>query len=224
MGEGVIADLVTFVVHALHDAYIVLGDLADHEEGALDAVLVQDVEDARGPDWVGAVVEGDGDLFGLVGVVLDRVGQGVRLHGLARDHLRVHGNLVVVVEREGALAVLRLAGDAHDVAGAFVVDVVAGGDGGEILAGVGPGGRVPDLPQGVVLGAELPEREGLQAEGAGGAHLVQDGDGVQEPDLVTIAGVLVNVAEMRVERVGVELDGGAGVRGSLPRFLGGDGE
>ena len=90
-----------------------------------------------------------------------------------------------------------------------VVDVVAGLDHGEVLDGIGLEGRVPDLPEGVVLGAEAPEGEGLDAEGAGGAHLVEDGDGVEEPDLVADVGVLVVVGEVGVEGVVVELDVGS---------------
>ena len=34
-----------------------LAGLADHEEGGLDVELLEDVEDARGPDGVGPIVE-----------------------------------------------------------------------------------------------------------------------------------------------------------------------
>ena len=47
MGEGVVADLVAFAIDALHGADVLLGLLADHEEGALDVVLLEDVEDLR---------------------------------------------------------------------------------------------------------------------------------------------------------------------------------
>ena len=84
-------------------------------------------------------------------------------------------------------------------------------------------GAVPDLPEGVVFRAETPEGEGLDAEGAGGAHLVEDGDGIEEPDLVADVGVVVVVGEVGVERVGSSLDVGAGVGGGLPGVLRGDG-
>ncbi len=52
------------------------------------------------------------------------------------------------------MAGLRLAGDAEDVAVAFGVDVVAGLDLCEIAERVRLEWAVPDLPQGVVFGAE----------------------------------------------------------------------
>ena len=56
-------------------ADVVLGLLADHEEGSDDVVLLEDVEDLRRPGWVGAVVEAERDLFGVVAVLRDGVGQ-----------------------------------------------------------------------------------------------------------------------------------------------------
>ena len=60
-------------------------------------------------------------------------------------------------------------------------------------------GTVPYLPQRIVFGAEAPEGEGLEAEGAGHAHLVECGDGVEEPHLVTNVRVFVDVGEVRIE-------------------------
>ncbi len=82
MGEGVVADLVAFAIDALHDADVLLGLFADHEEGALDVVLLEDVEDLRGPLGVGPVVEGERDLFGVVAVLGDGVGERIGVHRL----------------------------------------------------------------------------------------------------------------------------------------------
>ncbi len=222
VGEGVVADLVAFTVEALEQAEVVLGLFADDEEGSGDLVFLEDVEDLRGPLGIGAVVEGEGDLLGVVADVLDGVGQGVGDHLLGDDGAVVEGDGVVVVEGDLAAAGLGLAGDPHDVAFAVVVDVVAGFDQAEILDGIGLERGVPDLPEGVVLGAEAPEGDGLDAEGAGGTHLVEDGGGVEEPDLMADVGVLVVVGEVGVEGVVVELDVGLGVGGGLPGLLGGD--
>ncbi len=83
-------------------------------------------------------------------------------------------------------------------------------------------GRVPDLPEGVVFEAEALEGEGLDAEGARDAHLVEGGDGVEKPDGVLHLGVVVVVGEVRVERVVVERDLCVGVGGGLPGLLGGE--
>ncbi len=128
MGEGVVADLVAVAVDALHEADVVLGDFADHEEGADDVVLLEDGEDLRGPLGIGAVVEADGDFFGMVAVLRDGVGQRVGVHRLGDDAEVGLGDRRVVVHGEGAVAVLRRAGDAQDVAIAFGVDVLSGRD------------------------------------------------------------------------------------------------
>jgi len=128
VGEGVVADLVAFAVDALHETDVVFGDLADHEEGALDVVPLEDVEDLWGPVGVGAVVEGERDHVGLVAVLLERVGGRIGLHHLFGDHLDGDGDLVVVVEGEGAGAGLGAFDDAEDVAGALGVYGVAGRD------------------------------------------------------------------------------------------------
>ena len=206
----------------MHEADVVLGLLADDEEGSGDVVLLEDGEDLGRPLGIGAVVEADGDLFGVVAVLRDGVGEGVGVHGLGDDAEVGLGDGGVVVHGEGAAAVLGLSGDAQDVAIAFGVDVLAGRDLGEVLDGVGFEGRVPDLPEGVVFGAEAPEGEGLDAEGAGDAHLVEGGDGVEEPDWCAAVGVLVVVGEVGVEGVVVEGDIGLGVGGGLPGLLGGD--
>ncbi len=130
MGEGVIADLVAFAEDALHDGDVVLRDFPDHEEGGFDVVLLEDVEDLRGVFWVGAIVEGDGDLLGVITVLGDGVGQRIGVHGLGDDGEVLRRDGIVVVHGEGATTVLRGAGDAKNVAVTFGVYVLTGGDDG----------------------------------------------------------------------------------------------
>jgi len=73
MCEGVVADLVAFAIDALHSADVLFGLLADHEERALDVVLLEDVEDLWGPLGIGPVVEGKRDLLRLIAVERHRV-------------------------------------------------------------------------------------------------------------------------------------------------------
>ena len=173
MRVGVIADLVAVVVDALQEADVVLGDLADHEEGADDVVLLEDGEDLRSPLGVRAVVEADGHLFGMVAILRDGVGERIGVHRLGDDAEVGLGNGGVVVHGEGAVAVLGAAGDAQDVAIAFGVDVLSGRDLGEGLDGIGLERAVPDLPERVVFEAEALEGEGFNSERTGDAHLVE---------------------------------------------------
>ena len=125
MGVGVVADLVAFAHDPLHEADVVRGLRADHEEGAFDVFLLEDVEDLRRPLGIGPIVEGEGDLVGMVAVVLDGVGARIDVHVLVDDELLARVGLVGI-DGDGALAGLRQAGDAEDVAVALSVDVVAG--------------------------------------------------------------------------------------------------
>ena len=197
--EGVVADLVAFAVDPLHGGDVVFGLLADHEEGSDDVVLLEDVEDLRRPGRVGTVVKAEGDLFGVIAVLRDGVGQGVLVHRLGDDGEVLRGDGGVVVHRDGAMAVLGRAGDAEDVAVAFGVDVPSGCDVGEGLGGIDLEWVVPDVPDGCVFGAEAPEGECLKAESAGDAHLVECTDGVEEPDLVANVCVFVDVGEVRIQ-------------------------
>ena len=218
-----VADLVAFAVDALHETDVVAGDSSPiMKKVALTSKCLRTsrifgVHSGSGPSSKVMAT-----FLGLIAVELDRVGEGVGGHHLGGDAAVLGLDGVVVVEGGVAGAVLWFAGDAEDVAVAFGVDVVAGGDVGEGLDGVGAEGGVPDLPEGVVFGAETPEGEGLQNHGASGAHLVHDGDSVEEPDLMADVAAYVVIGEVRVEGVGVELDGGFGVGGGFPCFLGGD--
>ena len=125
---------------------------------------------------------------------------------------------LVGVHRDGALAGLRQAGDADDVAFALVVHIVAGLHGAQRLQRIGAAGLVPDIPQRAVFLAQPPQRKGLQAQLARGAHLVQHGDAIEEPDHVALVVVLVDVFEVRIERVVIEIEIGVGIGGALPGF------
>ena len=215
------ADLVAFAHDALHQADVVGGFIADEEEGAFDVLLLQDVEDLRRPPGIGAVVEGERKLFGMVAVLLDGVGARIDVHVFVNDELFARVGLVVI-RFDSALAGLRQAGDADDVAVALGVDVVAGLDGAERLRGLRVAGPIPDVPQRAVFFAETPKCEGLQAELARGAHLVEQRDAVEKPDHVALVIVLVDVLEVRIERVVVEIEIGIGIGGFLPGL--GDGK
>jgi len=136
MRVGVVANLVAVFVDALHEPDVVLGDFADHEEGADDVVLLEDGEDLRCPLRVRAVVEADGYFLGMVAVLRDGVGERIGVHRLGDDAEVGLGNGWVVVHGEGAVAVLGEAGDAEDVAIAFGVDVLPGRDLGEGFDGI----------------------------------------------------------------------------------------
>ncbi len=51
---------------------------------------------------------------------------------------------------------------------------------------------------------------------AGGAHLVQHRDAIQEPDHVALVQVLVDVLEVGIEGVVIQVEVGVGVGGALP--------
>ena len=210
-----VADLVAFAGQPLHEANVLSRLGADEEEGAFDVSLLEDVENFGRPLGVGTVVEGDGNLIGMVAVVLHGVGAGIHVHVLIVDQLLARIGFVLV-DGDGALAGLGQAGDAHDVALTLDVDVVARGDVAESLERLRGGGFVPDAPQGVVFHAQTPQGEGGQAQLAGRAQLVQHGDAVEEPDHVAPVGVFVDVLEVRIERIVVEVEIGVGVGGALP--------
>ena len=171
MRVGVVADLMALAHHPFHQADIFLCFGADHHERALDVLLLQDVENFRRPLGVRAVVKGERNFIRMVAVVLDGVGARIHIHVLTDNELLARVGFVRV-NRYGALAGLGQAGDAHDVALAFVVHVVTGPHGGQLLQRVGVAGLVPDIPQRTVLRAQPPERKGLQAQSTRGAQFV----------------------------------------------------
>ena len=82
-------------------------------------------------------------------------------------------------------------------------------------------GHIPHAPERAILGAEPPECEGLNAQRLRGAHLVQGRHGIQKPDIVAEV-IVVVVAEVRVERVAVEIDVFFRIARADPGFLHGD--
>ena len=56
----------------------------------------------------------------------------------------------------------------------------------------------------------------MQAELAGGAQFVEDGDAIEKPDHVALVQVFVNVFEVGIEGVVIEIEIGVGVGGALP--------
>ena len=96
------------------------------------------------------------------------------------------------------------------------VHIVTGLNGAQSLQGRGIAGVVPDVPQRGVFFAKTPKGESLQTELARSAQLIEDGDGVKKPDHMALIIVLVDVLEVRIERVVVEIEIGVGVRGALP--------
>src|SRR5205085_6073386 len=127
-----------------------------------------------------------------------------------------------LVHLQLARAVLRLRRDLEDFARALEVYVVAVA---YVAQGAGVGRRLrrraEDLPERGVFRAETPEGEARRAVLAGGAHLVVDRHGVEEPDGVVRAVVLV-VREVRVARRRVELDLGLRVARREHGLLEGD--
>ena len=62
MGIGVVADLMAFGQHPLHQAGMRLHVGADHEEGGGHVLVLQDVQDRRRPVRIGPVIEGQRQL------------------------------------------------------------------------------------------------------------------------------------------------------------------
>ena len=66
--EGVIADLVAFVVNSLRDAGEFVRLNADHEERCRRMLALQHIEDLRCPLGIGTVVKRDRDFVGTVAI------------------------------------------------------------------------------------------------------------------------------------------------------------
>jgi len=211
MSPGVVADLMAFAIDPPHEAGVVAGNLADHEKRALNVELFENVQDLRRPLRIRSVVEAQRNFVGVITVLLHRVGEWVRIHLFLGDHVVVQGNGCVVIHGDDAPAVLWFAGDAENVAFTLGIDVVAGLDLRQFLHRVRRHWVVPDLPHGVVFRSEHPQCIRLDAERSRCAHLVQDGDGVEKPHLVTDVRIFIVVGEVGIEGIVVELDLGLGV-------------
>src|SRR5215210_6965875 len=60
----VVSDLVAFRQDSPDQARIFLGVCAHEKEGSFDVLLLQDVENLRGPFWIRAIVKSQGYLMG----------------------------------------------------------------------------------------------------------------------------------------------------------------
>ena len=118
---------------------------------------------------------------------------------------------------------MRQACDAQDVAFALLVDVIARLNLFQRRLDIGRAWLVPDVPERGVFRAQLPEREGLYAHRACGAHFVHGRDAIQHPDLMANVLVLIVVGEMRVQFVTGERHTRLRIAGLLPALLHADG-
>ena len=105
-------------------------------------------------------------LLGELPYMLTSYGDGMVLEDLVADQ-------VVGIDLDLALAGSRARVNAQDFALAFDVHVLAGRNGLELGRRVGFVRPVPHRPQRTVLGAQPPQRKGVDAQGVGAAHLVQ---------------------------------------------------
>ena len=140
-----------FGVLALQYIRPLVGHVADHEEYSGYVLLLQNVQDLRGPFRIGAIVKGKGDFFicgaelvnvvgerdGFVGFVGEKVGRGVVF--------------------EGAPAVLGSIRDMPEVAVAFEDQVGTGCEVGQFLPGRVVCVRgIPNRPERGVRGSQPP--------------------------------------------------------------------
>ena len=155
---------------------MLLGGLrADEHECAFDVLRFEDVEDLWRPLGIGAVVEGERNLVGMVAVLLDGIGVRIDIHVLVDDELLARVGLVGVdstVRLPGwGRPVMRRMSPSPSVSTSWPGCTVP-----SACSDAGIAGMVPDIPQRTVFFAETPQSEGLQAELAGGAQLIEDGD------------------------------------------------
>ena len=92
MREGVVADLVAFVVNSLRNAREFVRLNADHEERCRRMLALQHIEDLRRPLGIGTVVKRDRDFVGTVAIAAQTVRLRQRLEYFVGDHLRVRIN------------------------------------------------------------------------------------------------------------------------------------
>src|SRR5436190_17224842 len=110
MSEGVIPDLVAFIVDALGDARELVGLNSDQEKSCGSMLSLQNVENLGRPLRIGPVVERDDDLMGTEAVTAHTIRFGQRLEVLVRDEA------VIRVNRQVACAVRGPVFDAQNLA------------------------------------------------------------------------------------------------------------
>ena len=146
MRPGVVTDFIAFADDALHQPDVVGGFVADEQEGAFDVLLLQDVKDLGRPPRIGAVVERERKLIGMVAILFNGVGARIHIHVLVDDELLARIGLVGV-DFDCAFAWLGQTGNAQDIPVSLGVNVVAGLDGAERLERRRIAGMVPNVPQ-----------------------------------------------------------------------------
>ena len=89
-----------------------------------------------------------------------------------------------LIQRDAALPVGRPGFDAQDFAVALHVHILARRDVFQFIFRAGLARNVPDPPQRAIFRSQPPKRESLNAQGLGGAHLVERGHGIEKPDVM----------------------------------------
>ena len=198
MRPRVVADLVALARNPLQHTHIPGGICADDHESALRVFLLQDVKNLRRPLGVGAVIERQCNLIGMVAVLLNRVGARVHIHVLIHNELFARV-ILVGVHGDRALARLWQSGHAQNVSFALGVHVVSRLHRAERLQRFRSARLVPDVPERAVFLTKSPKCKCLQTQSAGRPHLIQQRDSIQKPNYVALIAVLVYVLVVRIE-------------------------
>ncbi len=183
VGIGVIAQHVALAHHLAQQVRVIDRLFTDDEEGAVDIVRRQDLENLRRPASIGTVVEGQGD--GLAGRRRPPHDIGCR-QGLILFAL---GD-IVLVEGHGALAVGRRGIDVQHLPGAFDVNVTDGAQPGQIR-GLGRLELAEGRPDRRIFPPQAPQGHAGNGRVVDGFELVPRAHRVQEPHLVLDAVFLV---------------------------------
>ncbi len=151
MSEGMISNFVAFGILALENIRPLVGHVADHEEHARYVLLLQNVQDLRGPLRIGAIVKGKSDFFVCGADLVNVEGERDDVVGFVGEKVRC--SFVF----EGAPAVLGSIRDMPDVAVALEDQVGTWRQVGQFL----PGGVVcvrgiPNRPERAVRGSQPP--------------------------------------------------------------------
>src|SRR5882762_8695285 len=151
MREGVISNFVAFGVLALENIRPLVGHVADHEEYSGYVLLLQNVQNLRGPLRIGTIIKGKGDFFICGAELVDVEGERDDVVGFVGEKVRC------CVVFEGAPAVLGSVGNMPEVAVALEDQVGAGRKVGQFLPGCIVGVRgIPNRPERGVRGSQPP--------------------------------------------------------------------
>src|SRR6185437_297588 len=151
MREGVIADLISQGVFALHDTVFLIGRFSDYEECSGCVFLLQNIQNFGSPIRVGAIIKTERHLVQGGAHLLNAP----RIR-IALETFIVEGIRIGVVLKSSATALWRRR-DAPDIAGAFQDQVVAGRNLLQFLPGgiIGVSG-IPNIPDGRIFHAQPP--------------------------------------------------------------------